>query len=80
MAFSLSLFPQWPWKSWRPQGEKKDAHMSHELTYRGPLGFLDRLPHVVTLLLSGINREDGQLVELDEVKKRWPETNMRALV
>ncbi len=54
--------------------------MSHELTYHGLLGFLDRLPHVVTLLLSGVNREDGQLMELDAVQKRWPGTNMRALV
>jgi hypothetical protein len=44
------------------------------------LGFLDRLGHVVTLLLSGVHREDGHLVELDAVQKGRPETNMNALV
>jgi hypothetical protein len=32
------------------------------------------------LLLSGINREDGQLVELGAVHERWPGTNTSALV
>jgi hypothetical protein len=31
------------------------------------LGFLDCLLHAETLLLSGISREDGGLVELDAV-------------
>jgi hypothetical protein len=39
-----------------------------------------RLCHVVMLLLSGVHRKDGQLVELDAVQKRWPEMNTRALV
>jgi hypothetical protein len=34
------------------------------------LGFLDRLLHVETLLLSNVSREDGELVELDAVLKR----------
>jgi hypothetical protein len=36
------------------------------------LGFLDRLLHVEMLLLSGISRGDGELVELDAVLKRQP--------
>ncbi len=48
--------------------------------YRGPLGFLDRLNHVVMLLLSGVHRKDGQLVELDAVQKKRPGTNANALV
>jgi hypothetical protein len=31
------------------------------------LGFLDCLLHVETLLISGVSREDGELVELDAV-------------
>ena len=50
----------------------KDAHTSHVLAYSGLLGFLDRLSHVVTLLLSGVYRKDSQLVELDAVQKRRP--------
>jgi hypothetical protein len=50
------------------------------LAYSGPLGFLDRLSHVVMLLLSGVRRKDGQLVELDAVQKRRPGTNANALI
>ncbi len=52
----------------------------HVLAYSGSLGFLDHLSHVVTLLLSGIYRKDGQLVEIDAVQKRRLGTNARALV
>jgi hypothetical protein len=48
--------------------------------YSGPLGFLDCLSRVVMLLLGGVHREDGQLVELDAAKKRRPGTNTNALV
>ena len=48
--------------------------MSHVLVYRDLLGFLDHLGHVETLLLSGVNREAGQLVELDAVRERQPGT------
>ncbi len=48
--------------------------------YRGPLGFCYHLHHEITLLLGGINREDGQLVEHDAVHKRRPGTNANALV
>jgi hypothetical protein len=58
----------------------QDAHMSHVLTYRDSLGFLDRLHHIVTLLLSGVHREDCQLVELDTVQKSGPGTDANSLV
>ncbi len=54
--------------------------MSYVLAYSGPLGFLDRLSHVVMLLFSGVHRKDGQLVELDAVQKRRPRTNANTLV
>jgi hypothetical protein len=44
------------------------------------LGFLDHLSHVVTLLLSGVHRKDGQLVELYAVQKGRPGKNANALV
>ncbi len=47
---------------------------------RSSLGFLDCLSHVITLLLSGVYKKDGQLVELDAVQERWPGTSTRALV
>ncbi len=47
----------------------QNAHPSHVLTYRDSLGFLDRLRHIITLLLSGVDGEDGHLVELDTVQK-----------
>ncbi len=43
------------------------------------LGFLDCLLHVVTLLLSGVSREDGELVELDVVLERQPSCMQRPL-
>ena len=49
--------------------------MHHDL-----LGLLDCLLHVVTLLFSCVDGEDGQLVELDAVQKRWSGTNANALV
>ncbi len=54
----------------------QDAHPSHD---RDLLGFLDRLRHVVTLLLSGVDGEDGQLVELDAVQEGGPGTNSNSL-
>jgi hypothetical protein len=47
----------------------QDAHLSHVLMYRDLLGFLDRLCLVVTLLLSCVDKEDGQLVKLDAVQE-----------
>ncbi len=44
------------------------------------LRFLDHLLHVEMLLLSGINREEGELVELDAVLERQPGTYPRVLV
>jgi hypothetical protein len=58
----------------------QDTNTSHVLAYSGPLGFLDRLSHVVTLLLNGIHRKNGQLVELNAVLKRWPEMKTNILV
>ena len=42
------------------------------LMHSDSLEFLDHLLHVETLLLSGISREDGELVELNAVLKRQP--------
>ena len=50
------------------------------LTYHDLLGFLDRLCHVVTLLFSCIDGEDGQLVELDAVQEGGPGTDTNSLV
>jgi hypothetical protein len=36
--------------------------------------------HVVTLLFSGVSREDGELVKLDAVHERKPEMYAKALV
>ncbi len=57
----------------------QDAYPSHVLAYHDSLGFLDRLRHVVTLLLNGVNGEDGQLVELDAVQEGRPGTNSNSL-
>jgi hypothetical protein len=58
----------------------QDAHSSHVLTYRDSLGFLDHLHHVVTLLLSCVDGEDGQLVKLDAVQEGKPGTETNSLV
>jgi hypothetical protein len=58
----------------------QDAHARHVLTYHDLLGFLDCLLHVEMLLLSGVSREDSELVELDAVLKRQPGTNAKAFV
>ncbi len=44
------------------------------------LGFLDRLLHVEMLLLSGVSREDGELVELNAVLEGQPRLNVKAFV
>jgi hypothetical protein len=44
------------------------------------LGFLDCLLHVETLLLSGVSREDGELVELNEVLEGQPRLHAKAFV
>jgi hypothetical protein len=44
------------------------------------LGFLHGLDHIIALLLSGVHRKNGQLVELDAVQKCWPETDSNSLV
>jgi hypothetical protein len=48
--------------------------------YHDLLEFLDRLLHVEKLLLSGINREDGELVELDAVLEGQPGMHAKAMV
>jgi hypothetical protein len=45
----------------------QDAHEGHLLMYSDMLGLLYCLLHVETLLLSGVSREGGELVELDAV-------------
>jgi hypothetical protein len=42
--------------------------------------FLDHLLHVETLLLSGIRREDSELVELNAVLKGQPRLHAKAFV
>ncbi len=44
------------------------------------LGLLDSLLHVVALQLSGVTREDNELVEFDAVQKRNPGLRVRSLV
>jgi hypothetical protein len=44
------------------------------------LGFLDCLLLVETLLLRGVSREDGELVELDAVLERQPRLHAKAFV
>jgi hypothetical protein len=58
----------------------QDTHARHVLAYHDSLGFLDHLLHVEMLLLSGISREDGELVELDAVLEGQPGTHAKALV
>ena len=58
----------------------QDAHPSHVLAYRVSVGFFDRLRHLVTLLLSRIDREDGQFMELDAVQEGGPGTDSNTLV
>jgi hypothetical protein len=58
----------------------QDAHPSHVLMYRDSLGFLDCLRHLVMLLFSCVDGEDGQLVELDAVQKGGPGTEMNSLM
>jgi hypothetical protein len=58
----------------------QDTHTSHVLVYHDSLGFLDHLLHVETLLLSGISREDSELVELDAVLEGQPGTHAKVLV
>ncbi len=58
----------------------QDAHASHVLVYRDSLGFLDHLLHVEMLLLSGVSREDIELMELDAVQEGQPGTHAKASV
>jgi hypothetical protein len=48
--------------------------------HRDLLGFLDSVCHVEPLLLRGVHREEGELVELDAVHEGQPGTNARAIV
>ncbi len=44
--------------------------MRHEGSHRNSSGLLDMLLHVVPLQLSGVTKEDCELVEFDAVHKR----------
>ncbi len=54
--------------------------MRHLLAYCDLLGFLDHLLHAKMLLLSGVSRKDGKLVELYAVLKRQPGMHAKAFV